>query len=135
MQMNTGFEIKVRTTSITIYPGREAMEPLSPLINLLTYEDEYVEQTKTLGYILDEEQDLLYLHKGVDIDYLRRLLGNAKIVPVPGDDARPMQFVYEEIISPRNNEQIDCINFITGMNQHAQNRNDTQIFLVKDPGF
>jgi hypothetical protein len=133
--MNTGFEIRVYATSVRIYPGREAVEPLSPLINLLTYEDEFQEMTKTLGYILDEEQDLLYFHKGVDISYIHRLLGNAKVVHMPADDARHMQFEYEEIVPPRNNEQVDCINFIMGINQHKDNENDRQIFLVKNPGF
>ena len=133
--MSTGFEIRVYATSVRIYPGREAVEPLSPLINLLTYEDEFQEMTKTLGYILDEEQDLLYFHKGVDISYIHRLLGNAKVVHMLADDARHMQFEYEEIVPPRNNEQVDCINFIMGINQHKDNENDRQIFLVKNPGF
>lgn len=133
--MNTGFEIHVRCTSVTVYPGGEASELLTPLINLLTYDDEYVEETKTLGYIYDEPQDLLYFHKGVDINYIHRLLGNAKVIYEPADDARPMQFEYEEIVAPRNNEQVDCINFIIGRNHHESNQNDRQIFLVKDPGF
>ena len=133
--MSTGFEIRVKATSVQVYPGREAIELLTPLINLLTYEDEFQEMTKTLGYILDESEDLLYLHKGVDINYIHRLLGNAKVIYVPADDARPMQFEYEEIVAPRNKEQEDCINFIAGLQQHSTNQNDRQIFLVKDPGF
>lgn len=133
--MSTGFEIRVCATSVRVYPGSEAIELLTPLINLLTYEDEFQEMTKTLGYILDEKQDLLYLHKGVDINYIRTLLGHSKVVYVPADDARHMQFEYEEIVPPRNNEQVDCINFIMGTNQHEKNENDTQIFLVKNPGF
>lgn len=133
--MSTGFEIRVYATSVHVYPGSEAIELLTPLINLLTYEDEFQEMTKTLGYILDEKQDLLYLHKGVDINYIRTLLGHSKVVYVPADDARHMQFEYEEIVPPRNNEQVDCINFIMGTNQHKDNENDRQIFLVKNPGF
>lgn len=135
MPMSTGFEIRVKATSVQVYPGREAIELLTPLINLLTYEDEYQEETKTLGYLYDESQDLLYFHKGVDVSYIHRLLGNARVVHIPADDARHMQFEYEEIVPPRNKEQEDCINFIAGLNQHKTNENDRQIFLVKDPGF
>lgn len=131
----TKFDVKVKSTSITVYPGLEAMEPLAPLLNLLTYEDEFQEETKTLGYIYDESQDLLYLHKGVDIDYIQRLLVNAHIEYVKADDSISMRFEYDELVSPRNNEQVDVINFIAGLQQHKENENDRQIFLVKDPGF
>ena len=133
--MSEAFKVTVKATSIEIQDGANAMYMLSPLIDMLTYEDEFQEMTKTLGYILDEEQDLLYFHKGVDVSYIHRLLGNAKVIHMPADDARHMQFEYEEIIPPRNNEQVDCINFIMGINQHKENENDYQIFLVKNPGF
>ena len=46
-----------------------------------------------------------------------------------------MEFEYEEIIAPRNDEQVDVINFIAGLNQHATNIDASQLFLVKQPGF
>ena len=131
----TKFDVKVRPTSITVYPGLEAIQHLAPLLNLLTYEDEFQEETKTLGYIYDEDQDLLYLHKGVDINYLNRLLENAHIEYSPADPMKSIQFEYDEIVPPRNAEQTDCINFIAGIHQHSENAEDNQIFLVKNPGF
>ena len=131
----TKFDVKVRPTSITVYPGLEAIEHLTPLLNLLTYEDEFQEETKTLGYIYDEDQDLLYLHKGVDVNYLSRLLENTHIEYSPADPMKSMQFEYDEIVPPRNAEQTDCINFIAGIHQHSENIDDNQIFLVKNPGF
>lgn len=133
--MATEFTVTIRATSIQVYPGQEAIIPLQPLLNLLTYEDEYAEQTKTLGFMLDTETDILYLHKGVDPEYLRRLLVHVKFIMEPCDPCREMKFDYEEIIPPRNDEQIDCINFITGTHEHLSNAKDTQIFLVKNPGF
>lgn len=133
--MSTTFTITNRATSITIYPGEEAVPLLQPLINLLTYEDEYVEETKTLGYVYDPDTDLLYVHKGVDLAYLKRLLVNVEFVEDSFDEFEQMNFEYEEIIPPRNNEQVDVINFIAGLNQHRENVNSRQLFLVKQPGF
>ena len=133
--MSTKYTISIRATSITICPGGDAIDLLEPLINLLTYEDEYVEETKTLGYMYDQESDLLYVHKGVDINYLQRLLGSVEIVDDGFDEFDHMRFEYEEIIPPRNNEQVDVINFIAGLNQHRENATARQLFLVKQPGF
>lgn len=133
--MSTTFTVTNRATSITVYPGEEAVYLLQPLINLLTYEDEYIEETKTLGYMLDTDTDTLYLHKGVDLNYLRRLLGDVEFIDEPYHEYANMDFEYEEIIPPRNNEQVDVINFIAGLNQHHENINARQLFLVKQPGF
>lgn len=131
----TQFKVTVRATSITVYPGEGALYPLQSLLNLLTYEDEYVEETKTLGYILDSDTDTLYLHKGVDLNYLKRLLVNVEFVNDPYDDYDEMKFEYEEIIPPRNDEQVDVINFISGQFHHQDNIDKPQLFLVKNPGF
>ena len=131
----TQFKVTVRTTSITVYRGEEGLYPLQSLLNLLTYEDEYVEETKTLGYILDSDTDTLYLHKGVDLNYLKRLLLNVEFVNDPYDDYDEMKFEYEEIIPPRNDEQVDVINFIAGQFHHQDNIDKPQLFLVKNPGF
>lgn len=133
--MSTEFKLCVRPTSYTVYPGRESMGPLSTLLNMFEYEDEYQDQLVQLGYILDEADDLLYLHKGISLDYLRRLLGNVRVEYTQPDEAKEMKFEYEEIIPPRNNEQVDVINFISGRDEHKSNLEDFQIFLVKNPGF
>lgn len=133
--MSTSFTVTVRATSLIVKPGEAAMYLLQPLMDRLTYEDEFVEETKTLGYMYDEETDQLFLHKGVDLDYLRRLLINVEFVHDPYHDYKEMKFEYEEIISPRNNEQVDVINFIAGLNHHSSNINESQLFLVKNPGF
>ena len=133
--MSTEFEVTVRATSVTIYPGEEAMDHLETMINLLTYDDEYVEETKTLGFMYDKETDTLYLHKGVDINYIAKVLPNAHFVFDKYDKPKPMKFEYEEVIPPRNTEQEDVINFIAGLHHHSENIDARQIFLVKDPGF
>lgn len=133
--MKPVFTIEIKSTCIRVYPGLQAADLLQPLLDLLTYEDEYVEETKTLGYIYDEQEDMLYLHKGVDVNYVRRLLGEAEIVQIPYDEPKPMKFVYDEIVSPRNDEQVDVINFIAGLEHHASNIDTRQLFLVKNPGF
>ena len=131
---STCFVVTVRATSITVSNGEEAIYSLSTLIDMLTYEDEFAEDTKTLGFMYDKETDTLFLHKGVDIEYLQRCLGNVRVVYDLYHPFKPMKFEYEEIIAPRNEEQIDVIDFITGQGYH-DNGNDSQIFLVKDPGF
>lgn len=133
--MPTVFTITIRATSILITPGEEAMGYLEPLIDLLTFEDEFVEQTKSLGFLHDKETDTLYVHKGVDINYLTRLLPKSKIKYDDFHPFKPMKFEYEEVIPPRNMEQQDVINFIAGLNHHSANLNDRQLFLVKQPGF
>ena len=129
------FTLYIRATSIKITPGIEASVPLDPLIEMLTYEDEFAEQTKTLGYIYDEADDAIYFHKGVDINYVVKLLGECRIVNQMFDQYRPMKFEYEEIVSPRNDEQRDVINFIAGLKHFSENKNSRQLFLVKKPGF
>lgn len=133
--MSTVFDVNIYSTAITVYPGKEATQLLRPLLNLFEYEDEYLEQSLILGYILDDDTDILYLNRGVDIEYLRRLLVSARIVHQEPVESKPMRFDYEEIISPRNDDQKDVINFIAGLNQHSSNQSEHQLFLVKDPGF
>lgn len=129
------FDVTIRATSITVYPGKKSFMLLQPLIDLLTYEDEFVEETKTLGYMYDDDTDVLYLHKGVDPNYLKRLLVNVNFIYDLYHPCKEMKFEYDEIIAPRNDEQIDVINFIAGLNHHMANINDSQLFLVKAPGF
>lgn len=129
------FTLYIRATSIKITPGIEASVPLDPLIEMLTYEDEFAEQTKTLGYIYDEADDAIYFHKGVDINYVVKLLGECKVVNQMYDKYLPMKFEYEEIVGPRDDDQRDVINFIAGLKHFAENRNARQLFLVKKPGF
>jgi hypothetical protein len=73
------FEVTIRATSVIVTPGDEAMLPLQPLLNLHEYEDEYQEIVKVLGYMYDEQYNRLFLHKGIDINYLRRLLGKIEV--------------------------------------------------------
>ena len=133
--MSTTFNVTIRATSITVYPGQESMTLLQPLIDLLTYEDEFVEETKTLGYMYDDDTDTLYLHKGIDPNYLKRLLINVEFSYDLYHEYRKMNFEYDEIIAPRNDEQVDVINFIAGLNQHSSNIDESQLFLVRRPGF
>ena len=129
------FTMYIRATSIKITPGIEASLPLDPLIELLTYEDEFEEKTKTLGYVYDEAEDAIYFHKGVDPNYIVRLLGDCNIIDDSYHKYLPMKFEYEEIVAPRNDEQRDVINFIAGIKHFVDNKTARQIFLVKKPGF
>lgn len=129
------FQITIRATSVIITPGKEAMEPLQPLIQLHVYEDEFQDEVRTLGFLYDEQYDRCFLHKGVDINYLRRLLGECEIKYEKYHPYKEMDFEFEEIFPPKNDDQRDCINFIAGEGSHSQNVNDSQIFLVKEPGF
>ena len=118
-----------------ITPGKEALSNLGALINSLTYEDEFVEQTVTLGLMLDEKHNELYLHKGVDIEFLKKLLINVEIVRDTDYEGEDMDFQFEELIAPRNEEQVDVINFIAGEQGFADNIDDSRLFVVKKPGF
>ena len=133
--MSESFKVTIKATSITVYPGEEASYMLEPLLNMLTYEDEFAEEEKTLGFLYDSDTDTLYLHKGVDINYLKRLLLNIEVVNEPYHPYKKMNFEYEEIIAPRDDDQVDVINFIAGLNHHATNLDQSQLFLVKKPGF
>lgn len=129
------FTVTIKATSITVYPGEESIEFLQPLINLLQYEDEYNETINALGYLLDKDTNTLYLHRGVDIEYLRRLLVDVEFVQDPYDEFDEMKFEYEEIYPPRNEEQISVIDFVAGSGSYSRNINERQLFLVKDAGF
>lgn len=129
------FQVTIRATSIIVTPGKAAMEPLQPLIQLHVYEDEFQDEVRTLGFMYDEQYDRCFLHKGVDINYLLRLLGECEIKYDKFHPYKEMNFEFEEIFPPKNDDQRDCINFIAGEGSHAQNADDSQIFLVKEPGF
>lgn len=131
----TQFTVTVRATSVLIFPGDEAMDMLEKLLDILTYEDDFAEETKTIGYLYDQNQNILYLHKGVSVDYICRTLINVKVINCLSHRYEEMKFEYEEIIAPRNDEQVDVINFIAGLHHHSGNHEESQIFLVKAPGF
>lgn len=135
MPNGTTFTITIRATSILVDHGKEALDLLDPLIENLTYEDEYVEETKTLGWMYYKEKDIVFLHKGVDINYLRKLLIYTDIKYDLGVKPRQMEFEYEVIVPPRNDDQIDVIDFIAGQGYHSNNINESQLFLVKSTGF
>ena len=128
------FTIKKHATSVIIYPGKQAMESLAPLLELHTFDDEYQDVTKVMGYMYDSNYDELYFHKGVDIAYIRRLLINTKTIDEPYHPYKPMKFDFEEILPPRDEEQRDCINFIAGIENHQENINDSQLFVVLSTG-
>lgn len=130
----TKFDVTIRSTSITVYPGKEAADPLQPLINLMEYDDDFEEVTRVLGYIYDESQDLLYFHKGIDLSYLKRLLINVNFIYDTSDEYDEMSFEYEEIVPPRNDTQVDVIDFISGMGYHQSNKEASQLFLVQGTG-
>lgn len=131
----TQFKVTVRATSVLVEPGDEAMDRLEKLLDLLTYEDEFAEETKTLGYLYDEQMNILYLHKGVDLEYLRGCLGDCRFISFPSHRYEEMNFEYDEIVAPRDDDQADVIDFICGQGNYSSNLEDSQIFLVKQPGF
>lgn len=135
---NMKFDIDVYTTHITVSNGTEASELLEPLINRLTFEDSYApadgEVLKVRGYIFDEDHDLIYFHSGVDIDYLRRLLKNIKVIIHEPDEYEEMEFDFEEVIPPRDKLQEDIIDFFIGRRAHADNAKRKQLLLPAGTG-
>ena len=131
------FEITIRCTSIIVGNGKLALDLLTPLFNMLTYEDEYVEETKTLGFLYDEQSDRIFLHKGVDLEYVVKLLGGLNECKIVYDDkytGENMSYEFEEVIAPRSDEQSDVIDFVCGRNGHSNNINEHQLFLVLGTG-
>lgn len=129
------FKVTIRATSITVQPGQESLLPLAPLLDMHEYEDEYQEMTKVLGYMLDETHDILYLHKGVDIDYLRRLLNDVEFTYELFDPYKEMNYQFEEAFPPKNEDQEDVIKFLSAKPPYNENLRESQIFLVKTGGF
>lgn len=128
------YQITVRATSVLVHPGQEASKLLQLLLDQFHFEDEFEETENVLGYIYDSATDILYLNKGVDVHYVKRLLGDATIIFEDYDEYDQMKFEWEEIVPPRDDEQIDVVDFISGNNGH-DNSDKSQIFLVKEPGF
>ena len=129
------FKVIVRATSIKITPGKEAFGRLTPLVKLHTYTDDITGDDRAMGFIYDEPHDTLYFHKGVDISYVRRLLGSCKVIQQPFDEYKDMKYQFEEVTAPRDEDQRDVINFISGNPPYGSNIKNSQIFLVKKPGF
>lgn len=122
-------------TCVMVQPGDEALTLLGPVVNNLTYEDEFTETTVTLGIMKDDRNNRLYIHKGIDIEFLEKLLGDVKIEYDTDYEGRDMSFQFEELIAPRNSEQEDVINFIAGENEFEDTLKDPRLFVVKKPGF
>lgn len=83
----------------------------------------------------DEQNDVLYFHKGVDLNFVRRLLINVEVKEEPFTPYREMKYEFEEFIPPRDEEQSDCINFLSGTKNFITTANTSQLFLVKTGGF
>ena len=111
------------------------MLPLAPLLDMHEYENEYQETTSVLGYMYDEEHDTLYFHKGVDLDYLRRLLGDVEFAYDRFDEYKQMNYQFEEAFSPRDDDQQDVIDFISAKPPYRDNMSEPQFFVVKRGGF
>ena len=129
------YKLTIRNTCVVVEPGDDAMSVLGPVVTNLTYEDEFVEKTVTLGIMHDTKHDKIYIHKGIDIDFLKKLLVNVEVIDDTDYEGLDMNFHFEELIAPRNNEQRDVINFIAGEESFVDNKTDPRLFVVKQPGF
>lgn len=132
------FNVDVYTTHITVNNGNEAMAMLEPLLDRMIYEDTYApadgEILKIRGYIYDEDEDVIYFHRGVDIEYLRRLLININVTMHEYDEFDNMKFEFEEVMPPRDDYQKDIIDFFKGVNGHANSYARNQLLLPAGTG-
>ena len=128
------FEIGIYPTHITVSNAKEASVKLSRLLELFEYEDEYEEVMNVLGYVINEEKDILYFNKGVDVEYIRKCLVDVTIKTYSAFDPDEMIFDYEEIIPPRNEEQVEMINFVSAANEWSTTSDSPQIFMVSAVG-
>ena len=128
------FEIGIYPTHITVSNAKEASVKLSRLLELFEYEDEYEEVMNVLGYVINEEKDILYFNKGVDVEYIRKCLVDVSIKTYSAFEPDEMIFDYEEIIPPRNEEQVEMINFVSAANEWSTTSNSPQIFMVSAVG-
>jgi superfamily II DNA or RNA helicase len=128
------FEINVYPTHISVSNAKEASIKLGKLLELFEYEDEYEEVINTLGYVINEQQDILYFNKGVDVEYIKKTLVDAKVTVHEAPEPAEMLFEYEEIIPPRDDEQVEMINFVSASNEWARTKNSPQVFMVAKTG-
>lgn len=132
------FNVEVYTTHITVDNASDALEMLQPLLDRMIYEDTYApadgDVLKVRGYIYDEDNDVIYFHRGVDIEYLHRLLINIKVTMNAYDEFEEMKFDFEEIIPPRDEYQQDIISFFKGVNGHASSYKRNQLLLPAGTG-
>ena len=130
------FNIDVYTTHITVDNSMEAEELIEPLLARMIYEDTYAtdEILKERGYVFDTDADLLYLHRGVDLTYLQRLLINSKVRIHEPDEYDSMEYQFEEVIPPRDQLQVDIIDFFKGINGHANTAGCHQLLLQAGTG-
>ena len=130
------FNIDVYTTHITVDNSTEASDLIEPLLARMIYEDTYAtdEILKERGYIFDDDTDTLYLHRGVDLSYLQRLLINCKVRIHEHDEFDNMEYQFEEVIPPRDQLQVDIIDFFKGVNGHANSYDKNQLLLQAGTG-
>ena len=128
------FEIGIYPTHITVSNAKEASVKLSRLLELFEYEDEYEEVMNVLGYVINEEKDILYFNKGVDVEYIRKCLVDATVKTYSAFEPDEMIFDYEEIIPPRNDEQVEMINFVSAANEWSTTSDSPQVFMVAKTG-
>lgn len=135
-RMRMHFNIKVYTTHITVDNGKEAVDMLDQLLNRMIYEDTYStdEIIKERGFIYDDMEDILYLHRGVDLNYLQRLLINAKVEYIEHDEFDNMEYQFEEVMPPRDEYQVDIIDFFRGVKGHTNSYDRNQLLLQAGTG-
>ena len=75
------------------------------------------------------EDGNLLIPRGMDLTVLSHMIGTTPIIVEESSRAYPMKTQYALKVEPRDNEQIQAINFILGENQFSRNKDRHQIAL------
>lgn len=124
--------LKIYNTHIEVQPYRLHQEKGLELS--LSRKDKARHCLVPIAYYVDEGHDKLYLPLGVDIDYLERLF-RTKAEYYHGWEREKVSVPYTMHTEPRNEDQVETIDFLLQRNKYANTLNITQLGLNLPTGF
>ena len=98
----------------------------------LSYWDPNLYKYIPAGYEYDLENEILYVPRGLDINFVAKLTGRK--LEVKKDENKPAVANIKLLSKPRDDNQVKGINFLVGLEEFSDTANYSQKVLILPPG-
>ena len=98
----------------------------------LSYWDPNLYKYIPAGYEYDLENEILYVPRGLDINFVAKLTGRK--LEVKKDENKPAVANIKLLSKPRDDNQVKGINFLVGLEEFSDTVNYSQKVLILPPG-
>ena len=130
MKENNKPKIEVRHTGILIHDYELNDSP--ELQKHLSVYDQIKHRMSHKGMMWDSEKKILYIPRGIDINYLEKLFNTQAVMNYEHDPVEEMSIHAK--VPPRDNAQRDAIAFLIGEGKYAYTKKYSQMVLQMPPG-